>query len=270
MPDERVTWYLPGGSGERWPADYERGRPGWPPAVVGLPGVSSGGTALDLAAGTGKLTRLLVPAFRRVVAVEPQDAMRRLLQALCLEAEAQDGTAEEIPLADASVDTVFVAQAFHWFDNERALSEIARVLRPRGALVVMWNVAASAWEPSIANVEQMLLERVPGEAESRRDALDLSSPRYTSGMWRLAFAGSSFGEIEEARLPNPQSLDRDGLLAFVASMGWIADLPDAERLALLEEVESLLGAEEYRRLWETHVHWTLLSDRQTTGDQRPS
>jgi SAM-dependent methyltransferase len=268
VPDRRVTWYLPTGSGDRWPVDYERGRPGWPPEVVDLPRVPSAATVLDLAAGTGKLTRLLVPAFSRVVAVEPQDAMRRVLQTLCPEAEAHGGTAEEIPLADASIDAVFVAQAFHWFDNERALAEIARVLRPRGALVVMWNLPASPWEPSIATVEQMLLQRAPDEAEPGCDPLDLHSPRYKSGAWRLAFRASLFGELHEARLPNPQTLDRDGLVAFLASMGWIADFPDVDRLTLLEEVKSLLDAEGYRRLWETHVHWTRLSDRQGTGDSR--
>ena len=268
MPDRRVTWYLPSGSGDRWPTDYERGRPGWPPEVVDLPGVPSAATALDLAAGTGKLTRLLVGAFNHVVAVEPQDAMRRVLQALCPEAEAHGGTAEEIPLSDASVDAVFVAQAFHWFDNERALAEIARVLRPRGALVVMWNVAASPWEPPITTVEQMLLQRAPNEAEPGSDLLDLNSPRSTSGTWRLAFAASLFGELQEARLPNPQALDRDGLVAFLASIGWIADLPDVDRLTLVNEVKSLLGAEQYRRLWETHVHWTRLSDRKRTGGPR--
>ena len=193
--------------------------------------------------------------------------MRRVLQALCPEAEAHDGTAEEIPLADASVDAVFVAQAFHWFDNERALAEIARVLRPRGALVVMWNVPATPWEPSIESVEELLLPRAPDQAEPGCDPLDLSTPRYTSGDWRLAFASSPFGEIQEARLPNPQTLDRDGLVAFLASMGWIADLPDVDRMILLDGVKSLLGAPEYRRLWETHVHWTRLSDRQ---DARPN
>src|SRR5574341_1838376 len=107
MPDRPVTWYLPAGSGERWPEDYERGRPGWPPEVVDIPGLPSAATVLDLAAGTGKLTRLLIPAFGRVVAVEPQGAMRRVLDTLCPRAKALAGTAEQIPLADASVDAVF-------------------------------------------------------------------------------------------------------------------------------------------------------------------
>jgi hypothetical protein len=86
-------------------------------------------------------------------------------------------------------------------------------------------------------------------------------------VWRLAFAASPFGDLQEARLPNPQTLDRDGLVAFLASMGWIADLPDVDRLPLLEEVKSLLGAEEYRRSWETHAYSTQLSDRQRPRDR---
>src|SRR5207302_10225394 len=103
MPERRVTWYLPA-SGEHWPEDYERGRPGWPSEVVHIPGMPSAATVLDLAAGTGKLTRLLIPAFDRVIAVEPQEAMRRVLEALCPDGEVLAGTAEQIPLADASVD----------------------------------------------------------------------------------------------------------------------------------------------------------------------
>jgi SAM-dependent methyltransferase len=260
-PDPRGTWYLPRGSGEHWPDDYEHGRPGWPAQVIEIPGLGPSAAVLDLAAGTGKLTRMLVAAFSRVVAVEPQDAMRRVLDTLCPSAEAYDGTAEAIPLADASVDAVFVAQAFHWFDNETALAEIARVLRPGGALVVMWNVPVSEWEPSIAPVERLLLSRAPTGAAATPDPLDLTTPKYASGAWTLAFATSAFGELHERRLQNPQMLERDGLVAYLASMGWIADLPDAERLSLLGEVRSLLDAEQYRRSWETHVHWTRLGDQ---------
>ena len=126
VPQKRVTWYLPA-SGDRWAEDYERGRPGWPSGVVKIPGLSAGASVLDLAAGTGKLTRVLIPAFDRVVAVEPQDAMRRRLCALCPDAELLAGIAEQIPLANASVDAVFVAEAFHHLGNERSVAEIARV-----------------------------------------------------------------------------------------------------------------------------------------------
>lgn len=252
---------MPAGSLDRWPEDYERGRPGWPPEVVDIPDLPATATVLELGAGTGKLTRLLVSTFGRVVAVEPAEAMRRLLVALCSEAEVLAGSGEDIPLADASVDAVFAAEAFHWFDGERALTEIARVLRPRGALVVMWNLPAGPTEPSIAAVEQLLDERVPNRDELGYDPLDLNSSRFASGEWRHALAASPFEKIQEARLPNPQTVDRDGMVAFLASMGWIADLPDVDRLPLLGEMRSLLDSAEYRRPWETHVYWTRLAAR---------
>ncbi|MDP9491110.1 MAG: class I SAM-dependent methyltransferase [Actinomycetota bacterium] len=209
------------GSSDRWHDDYERGRPGWPLEVVAIPALPSAATVLELGAGTGKLTRLLVAKFENVIAVEPDEGMRRLLVALCPGARVLAGSAEEIPFEDGSVDAVFAAEAFHWFDGFRGLAEIARVLRPRGTLVVMWT-------------------------------------RYASGEWRHAVAESPFEELQEARLPNPQVLDRDGLVAYFASMGWIADLPEVNRLPLLDEVRSLLAAPEYRRRWEAHVYWTRL------------
>ena len=255
-----VRWAMPAGSLDRWPEDYERGRPGWPSEVVDIPGLPSAATVLDLGAGTGKLTRLLAPTFGRVVAVEPAEEMRRLLVPLCPGVEVLAGSAEEIPLADASVHAVFAAEAFHWFYSDRGLAEIARVLRPRGTLVVMWNLPAGPTEPSIAAVEQLLAELGPTKEELGVDPLDLNTTRYASGEWRLAVAESPFEELQATRLPNSQTLDRDGLVAFFASMGWIADLPDGDRLALLDEVRSLLAADEYRRLWETHVYWTRLVD----------
>jgi len=259
MPDRWPTWYLPVGSGERWPEDYERGRPGWPPGVVDIPGVPSNARALDLAAGTGKLTRLLIPTFERVVAVEPQDAMRRLLDKICWGAKVLAGTAEQIPLADASVDAVFVAEAFHLMGDQRTVSEIKRVLRPGSTLVLMWNIPATPWEPSITAVERLLRERLPKGQEFDYDPFDLNPRRHASGEWRQAFAASPFESPQTRRIPNPHTLDRDGLVAFLASMGWIADLPDEVRFPLLEEVNVLLVAAEYRRLWETHVYWTRLS-----------
>jgi 16S rRNA A1518/A1519 N6-dimethyltransferase RsmA/KsgA/DIM1 with predicted DNA glycosylase/AP lyase activity len=77
---------MPDGSGDRFPEDYERGRPSWPREAVELVDLPPRTTALDLGAGTGKLTRPLVDRFDRVVAVEPADAMRRLLVALCPQA----------------------------------------------------------------------------------------------------------------------------------------------------------------------------------------
>jgi SAM-dependent methyltransferase len=243
---------MPAGSGDRWPEDYERGRPGWPLEVVEVPGLPSTATVLDLAAGTGKLTRLLVPRFSRVVAVEPADAMRRFLERVCPDAKALPGSAEVIPLTEGSVDAVFVAQAFHAFDDEPAVAEISRVLRPAGTVVLMFNVPAGPWEPSAAAAEKVLTERGPSEVPYI--PLDLGSPDYAVDDWPFAVPG--FEPLRRIRLPNPQTLDREGLVAFYASMGWVGDLPDDERLPLLDEVRSLLPADEYRRLWETQIYWT--------------
>jgi hypothetical protein len=83
--------------------------------------------------------------------------------------------------------------------------------------------------------------------------------RYESGEWRRPFSDSPFGAFREARASHVQVLDRDGMVAILASMGWIADLPDVERVPLLNGVRSLLDARTYRRVWETHVHWTRLA-----------
>jgi ubiquinone/menaquinone biosynthesis C-methylase UbiE len=127
---------MPRGSGDRWPDDYEHGRPGWPRAVVELPELTNAATVLDLGAGTGKLTRVLASRFDRVIAVEPADAMRHLLVRICPQVEAFAGHSRDIPLPDGSVEAVFAAEAFHWFDDDQSLAEIARVLRPGGALVL--------------------------------------------------------------------------------------------------------------------------------------
>lgn len=260
-----MTWDLPIGSREQWAEDYDRGRPGWPAEIVGLLDLPASATVLDLAAGTGKLTRVLLSAFRKVIAVEPQAASLRVLAARSPDAEALEGTADRIPLGSASVDAVFVGQAFHWFGNAVALGEIARVLQPRGALVLLWNVPGRPWQPSIATVEDFLLPRAPDEAMTGVDPLDLSL-RHASGEWREAFRSSPFEELREVRLPNPQVLDRDGLVAYFASMSWIADLPDADRLDLLDNVRSLLGDGDYHREWETVVYWTRLAGGHETKD----
>jgi SAM-dependent methyltransferase len=248
---------MPAGSGDQWPEDYERGRPGWPSESVPILSLPRTATVLDLGAGTGKLTRLLVSAFDRVLVVEPAEPMRRLLIALCPEAEAFSGTGQDIPLDDASIDAVFAAQAFHWFDEERAIAAIARVLRPGGTLVLMWNLPGGPWEPSTARAEELLKERMP-KGDLDHIPLDFGGPHASSG-WRPAVADSPFGPIQAIVLPNPQTLNRDGLVAFFVSMGWLADLPDNERLPLLNQVRSALTATKYRRMWETHVHWARMN-----------
>jgi ubiquinone/menaquinone biosynthesis C-methylase UbiE len=249
MPESRVARTF-----DRTAELYERARPGWRVEAVDYVvrelGLHRGATVLDLGAGTGKLTRVLVERFDRVVAVEPLDGMRTVLESLAPRAEALAGEAEQIPLPDSSVDAVFAADAFHWFDGERALAEIARVLRPRGGLALMWNAPDKPTEPSIAAAGELLNERGSPERQISR---------YDSGEWRDPFAGSAFEELREARFDNPQVLDREGMLAYLGSMSWIAVLPDDERSDLLEEVRGLLDADRYTRFWRTELHLTRLT-----------
>lgn len=131
-------------------SEYERYRPGFPVGAVELLAPDRVGTILDLGAGTGKFTELLIGRADRVVAVEPSTAMLDVLHAKLPEVTALSGTAARIPLEDGAADAVSVAQAFHWFDRERACAEITRVLAPGGAMALIWNRAdpACAWDRS--------------------------------------------------------------------------------------------------------------------------
>jgi SAM-dependent methyltransferase len=241
----------------RWHEDYERGRPSYPPEVVGVAGLPTSATVLEVGAGTGKLTRLLVAEFAHVVAVEPDPDMRRWFASLCPQSVLLGGTAEHLPLVDASVDAVFAAEAFHWFAHESALAEISRVLRPRGALVLMWNRPTGPPEPPIAEVEELLEPDWPEDIDL---PLDLDPHRFPHARdWPSAFERSLFEPLEESRFANPVAVDRNGLVAFFASMGWIGGLPDDERLALLTQIRSRLTARSYRLPFETHVHCTRLA-----------
>jgi SAM-dependent methyltransferase len=207
---------------------------------------------LDLAAGTGKLTRVLARRFARVIAVEPLAAMRVLLEELVPNAEVEAGTAEEIPLGDGSVDAVFCAEAFHWFDGPRALAEIGRVLRPRGGLVVLFSRPDGA---NVLEIPDAVRERLAALRRSRKAPRE----RPDSGLWREAFAASAFEELRDFSVPFEYVNDREGLLAMFSSQSWVATLPDAEREALLAELAPLLPEGEYRRPFRAEAAWTRLA-----------
>jgi ubiquinone/menaquinone biosynthesis C-methylase UbiE len=213
--------------------EYERGRPGWPAgAIASLLERFGARTVLDLAAGTGKLTELLVAHAGEVVAVEPVDGMRRVLEARLPSVRSLAGTAEAIPLPDASVDAVFVAEAFHWFDVERAVAEIARVLRPGGGVVAMWNVSDGddpAWMTEV--IEVVVARKREGTGELRRDTVP----------WREALeADPRFGPLGAEEVVHEHRADRDGIMAMVASWSAIGGLPEARRTAALAAVREVL------------------------------
>lgn len=147
---------------------YERGRPEYPPAVVGAftaeLGVAPGAPVLDLAAGTGKLTRALLAAGFDVVAVEPQAPLRARIATVVGRRRVREGVAEAIPLSDASVDAVTVADGFHWFNHAEALAEIRRVLTPGGGLAVLSTVpdwSAASWGHELGTMIQRLRPEHP-------------------------------------------------------------------------------------------------------------
>ncbi|MBO9625641.1 MAG: class I SAM-dependent methyltransferase [Microbacterium sp.] len=156
--------------------DYERFRPGFPDAAAEAILPEQVATAVDLGAGTGKFTRLLQARADRVIAVEPSRAMLDVLRAELPWAEALDGGAERMPLADASADVVTVAQAFHWFDRDVACAEIARVLAPAGRLGLVWNRSdpGCAWDVACHRV----LHPAVGETDRTTETASVELPGF--------------------------------------------------------------------------------------------
>jgi ubiquinone/menaquinone biosynthesis C-methylase UbiE len=242
---------------------YERGRPSWPNgAIAQLLERLGARTVLDLAAGTGKLTRVLAAHADEVVAVEPLDEMRGVLEERLPEVRALAGTAEAIPVADASVDAVFVAEALHWFDLPRALSEIARVLRPGGHLVVMWNASGDEDEPWVKDLHPVLMEH----------ALKKSGATLRENMpWRDTIeADDRFGPLEDEEAPHEQLTDREGVIAMLSSFSAIGGLPDNRRAAALAAFGEVLDRHGLTE-WTLHYR-TLITSTQLkrSGSNGPS
>jgi len=217
--------------------DYERGRPSYSDDVVAWLvdrlGIGPGKRVVDLAAGTGKLTRLLVPFGAMVVAVEPVAAMREKLATAAPGAVALDGTAESMPFDESSVDGVTVAQAFHWFDAERALEEIGRVLRPSGGLGLVWN-ERDVSEPWVAELSKLI----------RWDERERWRVPYTVEVdWgaRIDAMDTAFGPAERHRSSFRQEMVPDTLVARVLSTSYLATLAADVRDELEREVRALVA-----------------------------
>ena len=206
---------------------YERGRPGYPDAAVDrLVAALPGRRVVDLAAGTGKLTRALVARGCDVVAVEPVAQMRA---AIAAPARVIDGRAEATGLPSASADGVTVAQAFHWFDVPRALAEIHRILRPGWVLALVWNRR---------RMDDEIQERIESLLAPHRGAV----PAHRGERWRPGLDDSPlFGSLREEEFANEQLLDADGLADRVGSISFIAALGEDERAGLLAAARALAG-----------------------------
>jgi SAM-dependent methyltransferase len=233
---------------------YERGRPGYPPEaiayLVDVLRIGPGASVVDVGAGTGKLLRLLEGTGAELIAVEPVAAMREELHARSPSARSLAGTAEHVPLPEASVDAVVVAQAFHWFDGERALEEFRRILPPAGRLGLVWNVRDQSvdWVARITDIV---------------DPYARGAPRHRSGRWRTAFERtSSFGGLEVLRFPHRHPTTPDGLVDRVLSTSFIAALDEEGRdrvrgqvVELARTHPDLVGRDRFDFPYVTEVWW---------------
>jgi SAM-dependent methyltransferase len=202
-------------------AAYERGRPSYPPEAIDWLLPRTAKKVLDLGAGTGKLTTRLVERGLDVVAVDPISEMLELLRASLPQTRALLGTAEEIPLEDNSVDAVLVAQAWHWVDPERAIPEIARVLRPGGRLGLVWNTRDErlGWVRELGQI-------IGSDGDQGRFDVTLPAP---------------FDEPERHQIEWTNYLTPQALIDLVASRSYCITSPAEVRTKTLDEVRELLA-----------------------------
>ncbi|MBI3098173.1 MAG: class I SAM-dependent methyltransferase [Planctomycetes bacterium] len=233
---------------------YDRGRPDYP-----LEGVECllrelrldpSRTVIDLGAGTGKFTRLLIASGATIIAVEPVEEMRRQFAASLPGIRLVDGAAEATTLPSSAADAVVAAQAFHWFATGAALAEIHRVLKPGGRLGLIWNT----WDPAVEWVVRLreILDDYAG-----------ATPRYKSGQWRLPFRETAlFTPLEERHFPHLQRGPLQTVLDRVASISFVALLPGERRVEVLRRVRELAethpvtrGQAEIGMPYVTDVYW---------------
>ncbi|MGW0162639.1 methyltransferase domain-containing protein [Mycobacterium sp. NPDC003323] len=202
-------------------AAYERGRPSYPPEAIDWLLPDGANKVLDLGAGTGKLTVRLVERGLDVVAVDPIPEMLDVLSSSLPDTPALLGTAEEIPLPDDSVDCVLVAQAWHWFDPQRAAAEIARVLRPGGRLGLVWNTRDErmGWVKDLGAI-------IGHEHDPLNHEVTLADP---------------FGPIERTQVEWTSYLTPQALIDLVASRSYCITSPAAVRTRTLDQVRDLLA-----------------------------
>ena len=201
---------------------YDRGRPAFPADAARWLVGRDAATVLELGAGTGKLTRALVELGHDVHASDPDPDMLGILRRHLPDVPTSECGAEEIPLADRSVDVVVAGQAFHWFDHERALPEIARVLKPGGAVAVAWNTR----DATIPWVRK--LWRILGEQHTVNEGTDAAVDAIVTS--------PLFGFLEQETFGHWQEINRETIVDLVASRSYVATLDEDARAAKLAEV----------------------------------
>lgn len=229
-------------------ASYERGRPGYPAEALALLAtefrLGPGSSVLDVAAGTGKLTRALVATGASVTGVEPLPAMREAFRAVLPGTEVLDGSAESLPVADASVDLVTVGQGFHWFDAPVALAEFARVLRPGGGIALLWNEA---------NERDPLTKRLFTAMRAVGNR-----PQTIEIDWRVAVDESGhFEPCRRGRFRWSAELSHADLLATVESRSYVSVLEPGPRAEFLAGIAALIQEfpEPFTLPYVTEVFW---------------
>ncbi|HEY7932813.1 MAG TPA: class I SAM-dependent methyltransferase [Solirubrobacteraceae bacterium] len=225
---------------------YDRGRPDYAPAVAGAIAAELGLPAafpvLDLAAGTGKLTRALLGLGLDVLAVEPQPQLRELLAASVGRERVHEGLAEAIPLPEQSVAAVTVADAFHWFDHALALAEIGRVLTPGGGLAVLSAVpdwGGASWAHEVGTL-------IAG--------MRTAHPKFDGPPWQESVRGAGgWVEPREIRVSTSQPASPERMVDYIGSMSWVAALGEAERAETLAKVAAIISAGETPPELTVHV-----------------
>jgi SAM-dependent methyltransferase len=192
--------------------------------------IRPGARVVDLAAGTGKLTRLLAPSGADLIAAEPVAGMRDTFRAAVPGVPLVATTAEQLAFREASLDAVTVAQAFHWFDHDRAVAELARVVRPGGRVGLVWNARDRSvdWVNEVWAIMDRVEKRAPWrDHENWRDSAFRAMP--------------GFGPLHEGEFRHTQTVTPAAMVQRVASVSHEAVLPDALRTAVLDEVRAVLA-----------------------------
>ena len=241
-------------------AEYDDVRPEYAPEALDRAAEALGLTAesrvVDLAAGSGKLTRALAQRFAEVVAVEPNDAMRAVLAGRSAGIKVLAGTAERMPLPDDFADAVFVGDAFHWFDGPAAVAELARVLRPDGGVALLWN---HWWSDGDDRTSNSLDPPLPAEAQALFDEVYVRSGRAAQRAAMadplLALSADRFEPLAYEAFPRFEELSRREVVDLFTTVSAVASLPAPERDDLKRKLEALLGPS-YRLKIVTDLYWT--------------